>query len=43
MISGSFLIEGGAKEVRRVAAWAQAWWILIVLNKIDSDLSLWCL
>lgn len=37
MISGSVHKDGSAKEVHRVAAWAQASWILIMLNKIDSD------
>lgn len=40
-ISECFHTEGSAKEVHRVAAWAWAWWILIMLNKIDSDQSIW--
>lgn len=42
MISRSFHEEGSAKEVHRVAAWAQAWWIMIMSNKIDSDQCIWC-
>ena len=40
-ISGSFHTGGGAKEFHGVAAWAQAWWILMMLNKTDSDQSIW--
>lgn len=40
MISGSFHTEGSAKEVRGVAAWVQAWWILITLNKKQIRISL---
>lgn len=40
MISGSFHTEGSAKGVRGVAAWVQAWWILITLNKKQIRISL---
>lgn len=40
MISGSFHREGIAKEVHGAAAGAQARWLLIMLNKTDSDQSI---
>lgn len=42
MISGSFHREGIAKEVHGAAAGAQARWLLIMLNKTDSDQSIQC-
>lgn len=42
MISGGFHKEGGAKEVHRAVAWAPAWWVLIVVNNMDSDPSVGC-
>lgn len=42
MINGSFYWEGIAKEVHGVAAGAQARWLLIMLNKTDSDQSIRC-
>lgn len=42
MISGSFHKGGSAKEVHRVAARAQAQWLLTMLNKTDSNQSIRC-